>query len=91
MLTVILSNWDEVNNTYWGKVVNANPAEGPTPFKDGDYISGLRQYPYTARPNYAFQFVLCGEDESVLVNIAHANIVARQGGSAPDSVDGGNG
>lgn len=79
MLTVILSNYDLATDTYWGKVINANPAEGSSPFKDGDNVPGLRKYPYTVRPDYAFQFVMCGEDESVLVNIAHANLVAKEG------------
>lgn len=74
MQTVILSNYDEVTDTYWGKIVNANRAEGPTPFQDGEYVPGLRRYPYAAEPNYSFQFVLPGEDESVLINIAHNNI-----------------
>lgn len=74
MQTVILSNYDLVTDTYWGKIINANRGEGPAPFQDGEYVPGLRRYPYAARPDYAFQFVLPGEDESVLVNIAHGNL-----------------
>lgn len=36
-------------------------------------IPGLRRYPYTARPDYAFQFVLPGEDAAPLLAIATAN------------------
>ncbi len=78
MLTVVLSNYDLTTNTYWGKVINANKAEADAPFKDGDYVPGLKRYPWTANPKDAFQFVLCGEDESVLVNIANQNIRDRQ-------------
>ena len=82
MQTVVLSNYDLVTDTYWGGVENANPAEGDEAFQDGQKVSGLRRYPYAARPDYAFQFVLPGEDESVLVNIAKDNQTFRHGGTS---------
>jgi hypothetical protein len=79
MQTVFLSNYDFVSDTYSGKIINASSAEGPTPFQDGENVTGLRRYPCTERPDYKFQFIECGADESVLINIAHKNSAARQG------------
>lgn len=89
MLTVILSNFDIVTGTYWGKVMNANRAEAPVPFADGEYISGLKRYPWAENPKADFQFVLAGEDESVLVNLARDNAAARLQGSGETPTGGG--
>jgi len=43
-------------------------------------IEGLRRYPYAARPDYAFQFVLKGEDTAPLRAIMQRNADAAQSG-----------
>lgn len=89
----LLVNYDESNDTYTGVIFPKNDkftqffenlgkgefAAG-TPINVGVVlrIPGLRRYPYVERPNYPFQFVLAGEDHSVLTNIAAANYAEHQ-------------
>ena len=41
-------------------------------------VPGLRQYPYAARPDYAFQFVLTDEDPAPLHKIMADNFAAHK-------------
>lgn len=69
MQTIFLTEY-EAGGTYWGMAVRNNPAEGNEKMPKFTPVSGLRPYPYAERPDYRFQFVSPGEDESVLINIA---------------------
>ena len=60
-----------------GSVVNAGVAIR---------IPGLRRYPYEERPDYAFQFVLPGEDSAFLRDIMEAN-AAKFSGTSQEVVE----
>lgn len=98
--TVHIDNYDSSNDTYIGicfteeksiikTFLNAGKGAlgaGPDvvislPLK----VKGLRRYPFAARPNADFQYVLPGEDEQPLIDIATAN------SSRPTTPSGGDG
>jgi hypothetical protein len=93
METVFLTDFDIASNSYHGLAVRCfsmNSGENPPIF---EAVHGARPYPQEDEPNYAFQFVNPAIDESVLVNIAHRNLLARQAPAdvspdvSPDPVD----
>jgi len=73
MATIILTDYDLSDATYDGLLIRNRSMNSTDVVPHFEAVHGLRPYPYAARPNYAFQFVLPGEDESVLINIAQAN------------------
>lgn len=75
MATVFLTDYDESNGTYDGLLVRNRSMNTSDTVPHLEAVHGLRAYPYEARPDYAFQFVHPGNDESVLINIAQANAV----------------
>lgn len=87
METVFLTDFDLSSNSYHGLAVRSfsmNTGENPPIF---EAVHGARQYPTTERPAYAFQFVFPGEDESVLINIAHDNLVQRTGSAPAETIE----
>lgn len=70
MQTILLTDYDQSSDSYWGEAVRCNPGEGDEKVPIHTAVSGLRPYPYADRPDYSFQFVEPGADESVLINIA---------------------
>lgn len=80
MATVFLTDYDESNGTYDGLLVRNRSMDTRDPVPHFEAVHGLRPFPYTARPDYSFQFVGPGADESVLINIAQANAVRQPEG-----------
>jgi len=77
MTTVFLTDFDLSSNSYHGVAIRSFAmADEKVPVIEA--VHGARPYPTTDRPNYAFQFVAPGDDESLLINIAHKNLVDRQ-------------
>ncbi len=79
METVFLTDYDASSNSYHGIAIrnfSMNTGENPPVF---EAVHGARPYPTTDRPNYAWQFIAAGDDESVLINIAHDNLAEREG------------
>lgn len=86
-VTTILSHYDIETDTYNGHVLfpESIKARKLLPVGKGSNIdseenialvlavNGLRPYPYTARPDYAFQFVRPGESMEPLLEIARRN------------------
>jgi hypothetical protein len=73
-VSVVLTDYDESSDSYHGEAhrnYSMNTGE-QTPVVES--VHGLRPYPYSARPDYAFQFVLPGEDEQPLIDIAQRNV-----------------
>jgi hypothetical protein len=79
MSTIFLTDYEADSETYDGLLIRCRSMDTNDKTPDLKAVTGLRAYPYTARPDYAFQFILPGEDESVLINIANASIAMRQG------------
>lgn len=78
MMTVRLTDFDLSSNSYHGIGERAFAmADEKLPVVE--VVHGARAYPTSDRPDYAWQFVEPGADESVLINIAHNNLVSRQG------------
>lgn len=75
MLTIELTDYDVSNNTYFGLAVRCRSIDSSEQVPVFHAVKGLRPYPYDLSPKADFQFVLPGEDESVLINIAQANAV----------------
>lgn len=85
MQTVFLTDFDPNDETFHGFAARSFDAQGQqlpilTP------VHGLRPYPYNERPDYSFQFVICGEDESVLLDIANRNSRLPQDFNSPEQV-----
>lgn len=85
MQTILLTDFDLSSGSYWGVAIRTNPGEdeaesltGVPNFPKFTAVSGLRCYPFNERPDYAWQFVFPGVDESVLINIAAANMPQAQ-------------
>jgi hypothetical protein len=77
MATIWLTDYDIGSNSYAGLLVrNVSMNVGDT-VPHFEAVHGLRPYPYDERPDYAFQFITPGTDESVLINIAQANAVRQ--------------
>lgn len=72
MSTVFLTDYDSSSDSYWGEA-HRNFAMGDKALPVVISIRGLRPYPYIQRPDYAFQFVLPGENEQPLLDIAAKN------------------
>lgn len=73
MATVFLTDYEQASDSYWGEAHrNRKTGDEKTPVVES--VRGLRPYPYTSRPDYAFQFVLPGEDEQPLLDIAQGNV-----------------
>lgn len=75
MVTIFLTDFDVSNGTYFGLAVRCRSMDSSEQVPVFHAVKGLRPYPYEASPNADFQFVLPGENESVLINIAQANAV----------------
>lgn len=73
MLTVKLTDWEEADQTYYGSSETNRSLDNDVELPQVKSLTGLRPYPYAARPDYAFQFVAPGEDESVLLAIGQGN------------------
>lgn len=88
-----LTEYDEDDDSYVGVIFPHNEKftqffhslgkgafEAETPINVGvvERYTGLRHYPYVARPDYAFQFVTEYEDAELLTNIATANYEATK-------------
>ena len=74
MMTGFLTDHDESSDSYNGVAWSAGKSidvSDPQPIQRT--FRGARQYPYTARPDYAFQFVFPGDDESPLLALGQAN------------------
>lgn len=93
----LLVNYDESNDTYTGVIFPQNEkfsqffsnlgkgqfgAETPIHVGVVLRIPGLRRYPYSDR-TYPFQFVLAGEDHSVLTALATATYAEHQQAHIP--------
>jgi hypothetical protein len=86
MMSVWLSDWDSSSSSYNGFAVTVGKSLDTDQSKQAGFINGIefrpvrgaRPYPYSERPNYAFQFVEVGDDESPLLAIGQANV-----GTAP--------
>jgi len=73
MTTILLTDYDDSDDSYFGLAIRCrsmNSNEKPPVF---EAVPGLRQYPTADRPDYSFQFVVAGEDESPLLAIAQKN------------------
>lgn len=77
METVILTDFDIASNSYHGTAIRSFSMEAGEKVPIIEAVHGARPYPTTDRPNYSFQFVHPGDDESVLINIAQSNIANR--------------
>jgi hypothetical protein len=75
MATVFLTDYDIESVSYHGLLVRNRSMNTDNVVPHLEAVHGLRAYPYSARPDYAFQFVKPGDDESVLINIAQKNAV----------------
>lgn len=75
MTTVFLT--DVEGDSYHGLAVRCRSFDAKDFVPDFEAVHGLRRYPTLDRPNYAFQFVLPGEDEAPLVNIANRYLQAH--------------
>ena len=90
---VFLQEYDAGTDSYTGVIFPHNEfftqflvSQGKGAFAPGEVVNsgvalrvpGLRQYPYAARPQYAFQFVLAGEDPAPLHKIMADNFAAHQ-------------
>lgn len=73
METIILSDYDESSDSFYGLTIRCISIDTHDIVPDLKAMGGLRAYPYTERPDYAFQFVKPGQDESVLRNLARHN------------------
>ena len=79
MMTVILTDYDSSSSSYNGVAITVGKsldvATNPGNVNGIEFrpVRGLREYPYTERPSYAFQFVYPGDDESVLLSIGQTN------------------
>lgn len=72
MCTIFLTDYDVSNDTYFGEAHrNRKMGDEKTPVVTS--VTGLRPYPYADRPDVAFQFVECGENEQPLLDIAEGN------------------
>jgi hypothetical protein len=86
---VFLTEYDQTTDSYVGVCFPHNPyflqllkAAGKGLFIEGAKVNvslgvrvqGLRRYPYSLRPDYAFQFVLPGESPLPLIEIARGNV-----------------
>jgi hypothetical protein len=74
LTTVFLTDYDESSDSYYGESHRNFSMNMGEKLPVVNPVRGLRPYPYTFRPNYAFQFVLPGEDEQVLIDIAQGNV-----------------
>ena len=89
---VFLQEYDKDNDSYTGVIFPHNEfftqflvnqgkgLFGPGPTVNAGValrVPGLRQYPYAARPQYAFQFVLADEDPAPLHQIMASNLAAH--------------
>lgn len=79
MMTVRLTDYEADSDTYDGSGESNRKLDQETLPIVRD-VHGIVFFPHPTRPDYAFQCVRCGEDESVLINIANASIADRQGG-----------
>ena len=70
MTTILLTDYDEVTDSYSGEGHRNITASGLETLPVVTSVHGFRRYPYEARPDYAFQFVLIGEDEQPLRDLA---------------------
>lgn len=72
--SVLITDYDSVKDVYHGEAhrnYSMNTGEKtPVVFT----VNNIVPFPYTKRPDYAFQFVLCGEDEQPLIDIANGNV-----------------
>jgi len=87
MVTVFITDYDPSSDSYNGEShrnYSMNTGENPPIVKS---VPGLRPYPYTERPDYAFQFVRPGEDESVLLAIAQNNVHLPDNFNSPEQVE----
>lgn len=80
VMTVELTDYDETNDTLSGVAKTVVHLDSGEPDVVTHAIRGLRPYPQPLRGDRAvdFQYVLCGQDESPLLNIANANAHAAQ-------------
>lgn len=87
----ILIHYDEPSDSYDGAafhpgLLRVRAGEGSSVSQSGSLLDtvpllpahGLRRYPYNALPDYAFQFVLPGEDAQPLIDIAQRNADATR-------------
>jgi hypothetical protein len=90
MMTVFLTDLDTSSDSFNGFAVTVGKSLDTDQAKQAGFINGIefrpvrgaRPYPYSERPNYAFQFVEMGEDESPLLAIGQANV-----GTAPTQAE----
>lgn len=87
MATIFLTDYDIESDTYYGLLVRCRSMEAKEPMPHFEAVTGLRPYPYEVRPDYAFQFVVPGVDESPLINIAGRNAWNAQHGGQVSSED----
>lgn len=86
--TVWLSDYEASNDTYNGFAVTVGKSLGGTdPKLQQRGVKGLRPYPYAANPKADFQFIMPGEDESPLNDIALASTPGQQPSGVEQPVD----
>jgi hypothetical protein len=87
-MTVFLTDSDESSGSYNGFAVTVGKsldvAKNPGNLNGIEFrpVRGARPYPYTSRPDYSFQFVEMGEDESPLLAIGQGNADAGKAAGA---------
>lgn len=77
MATIFLTDFDIESQSYHGLLVRNRSMDVADKVPHFEAVHGLRPYPYAERPDYAFQFITPGQDESILINIAQANAVRK--------------
>lgn len=84
MMTVELTDYEVDSDTYDGEA-HSNRKMDQESLPIVRDVHGIVFFPHPTRPDYAFQCVRPGQDESVLINIANASIAARQATREPES------
>lgn len=82
MMTVELTDYEIDSDTYDGEA-HSNRKLDQESLPIVRDVHGIVFYPHPTRPDYAFQAVRPGQDESVLINIANASIATRQAAREP--------
>jgi hypothetical protein len=86
MMTILLTDYDVSSDSYDGVAITLKQLDSNSStlteqigqLLHGDVLirpaRGYRQFPYTTRPDYVKQFVLVGEDEQPLIDLAQADV-----------------